>query len=286
MTIQEVIDHILNYHPKLIRYCGCDEFKCGNPNLECTGVVVAMSPTINVIKKAIELGANLIVVHEPTNYTSADKPGWNEDFDNSIFEEKKKLLDEHDMAIWRDHDHMHMHNPDRIFSGVLKYMGWDAYAVTDTTMGIYANFIITLPEKTTLRQIMQDLKKVIGTNGMRYVGPDDMEVKKFAIVGHLYPQPQMNFGIGINSKEYSVELIKYFEKENVDLIIPGETIDWTVLSYIRDAVQLGYNKAAITLGHFNWEELGMRYAREWLETTLKHGPKVYYVPSEDMYKYL
>ena len=58
-----------------------------------------------------------------------------------------------------------------------------------------------------------------------------------------------------------------------------------MLSYVRDAVQLGKNKAVINIGHYNWEELGMRYAADWLPTLLENGPKVTYVPSEDLYNF-
>ena len=50
-------------------------------------------------------------------------------------------------------------------------------------------------------------------------------------------------------------MIRIMEEEDVDAIIPGETIDWTVMSYIRDAVQLGKVKAAFNVGHFNLEEV-------------------------------
>ena len=70
------------------------------------------------------------------------------------------------------------------------------------------------------------------------------------------------------------------------MIIPGEVIDWTVMSYIRDAMQLGKNKSAICIGHFNWEELGMRYMKDWLEELIDHELPVTYVPSEDMYGYI
>ena len=36
------------------------------------------------------------------------------------------------------------------------------------------------------------------------------------------------------------------------------------MSYIRDAVQLGKVKAAFNVGHFNLEELGMKYAADWI----------------------
>ena len=66
MTIREVVDTILSYHPFLFDYHGCDDFKSGDPDVECTGIVTAICPTVGVIRKAIELNANLLVVHEPT----------------------------------------------------------------------------------------------------------------------------------------------------------------------------------------------------------------------------
>lgn len=53
-------------------------------------------------------------------------------------------------------------------------------------------------------------------------------------------------------------------ENGIDAIIPGEIIEWTVLSYIRDAVQLGKNKAVFNIGHFNLEELGMKYAARFV----------------------
>ena len=73
-------------------------------------------------------------------------------------------------------------------------------------------------------------------------------------------------------------------EEGIDVILPGETIDWTVLSYIRDAVSLGRNKAMISLGHFNWETLGMKYAADWLKD-LVPGIQVAYVHAGDMFHY-
>ena len=55
MKIREIVDRILDYHPHLEGYKGCDDYKCGDPDIECTGVVTALTPNITVIRKAIEL---------------------------------------------------------------------------------------------------------------------------------------------------------------------------------------------------------------------------------------
>ena len=66
MTIQDVIKKIEGYHPDLgPSYKGCDGIKCGNPDVECTGIVTALVPTVDVIKKTAELGYNMLYVHEP-----------------------------------------------------------------------------------------------------------------------------------------------------------------------------------------------------------------------------
>lgn len=279
MTHREIVAKILAYHPNIPDYQGCDDYKCGDPEDECTGIVTAMVPTVEVIRKTAELGANLLVVHEPSFYTSQDGPGWFEPFANEVFEEKKKLLEDSGITIWRDHDHMHCHQPDGIFTGVLKYMGWAESARVDTSFGGYAHFISEIPE-TTVGELCEHIIKTLNLNGLRYIGNPEARVKKLALVGHLYPNPMLDA-----NGEYSVRIIKSLEEE-VDVIIPGEVIEWTVLSYVRDAVQQGRAKAMISIGHFNWEELGMRYTREWLSELLENKVPVTYVTAGDMYRYI
>lgn len=279
MKHREVIEKILAYHPHIPDYKGCDDYKCGNPEDECTGIVTALVPTVDVIRKTAELGANLLIIHEPTFYTSQDGPGWFEPFANEVYEEKKKLLDETGITIWRDHDHMHCHQPDGIFTGVLKYLGWDKNARVDTSFGGFAHFITEIPE-TTVGAVCRHLIDTLELNGLRYIGNPKAKISRIAFVGHLYPNPMLDA-----NGEYSVRLIKTLE-EDVDMIIPGEIIEWTVLSYIRDAVQQGRAKAMVNIGHFNWEELGMKYTRQWLAELLENKLPVTYVPAGDAYNFI
>ena len=282
MKVKDVIKVLLDYHPHIEGYKGCDDYKCGDPEIECTGVVTALTPNIAVIRKAIELNANLIIVHEPTFYTSEDGPEWKEDFDNEVYEQKKKLLDEHQIVIFRDHDHMHMHDPDSIFTGVLKYLDWEDKAVVDKDTGLFAHFIVKIPE-TNVEELAQYIIEKIGLNGARIVGDKKAKVSSIAFVGHLYPMNVKRKDGTLT--EYSVRVIETLEKK-ADVILPGEVIDWTTLSYVRDAMDLGMNKAVINIGHFNWEELGMKYMKDWLGELLGDEVPVTYVPSGDMYQFV
>ena len=92
MKKKEIIDKILQYHPNIEHYHGCDEYKSGFEEEKCTGIVSALVPTMEVLKKAVELGCNLLVVHEPIYYQTPDFPDWKGDFENSVQKEKKLIF--------------------------------------------------------------------------------------------------------------------------------------------------------------------------------------------------
>lgn len=284
MKISEVIDRLLAYHPHLEGYKGCDEFKCGDPEQECTGVVSALVPTVEVIRKAAELHCNLIVTHEPISYQTPDFPDWKGRYPNKVFEEKQKLLEETGIVVWRDHDHMHAHRPDSIFTGVIKYMGWEEYY---TPSAEPFTFPITIPE-TTVGELAQYIKEKLNLNGLRYMGRDTDKISKLALVGHIYPNSFIPDGMTEDGyyQDYSMEVIRQMEVNGIQAILPGEIIEWTALSYIRDGIAQGKPMAMFNIGHFNWEELGMKYAAEYLTELVQGEVPVHYVPTGDAFSYV
>lgn len=285
MKIKEVIEKVLAYHPNMPDYEGCDGYKSGNPEDECTGIVSALVPTVEVIQKTIDLGCNLIITHEPIYYQSPDFPEWKGDFKNQVQAEKEQLLKEHHITVWRDHDHIHVHRPDGIFTGVIKYLGWEEYyRPMDKGM---MNYIFELPEMT-VREVGKHLIEKLGLNGLRYIGRPDDKIKKVALVGHLYPNSFYPDGLDEKGyyKDLAMDIMKMMEEQGVEAIIPGEIIEWTVLSYIRDGIAQGKTKACFNIGHFNMEELGMRYAKDWLEELVAGEVPVHYVPTQDAFSYI
>ena len=244
MKNREVIKKILDYHPAMENYEGCDGYKYGNPEDECKGIASVLVVTVDVVRKAAEAECNLIITHEPTFYSTPDYAQWRGGFPNKIYEEKVKLLKQYGITVWRDHDHIHNHQPDGIFDGVIRCLGWEDYLVkNENPAPLIYNFEI--PE-ITVREMKKFLEEKISLNGMRYMGnPENV----------------------------------------VDAIIPGEVIDWTLLSYVRDALQLGKNKSIFNIGHFSLEELGMKYAAEWIKELVQDEIPVRYIPSGDLYQF-
>ena len=286
MTIREILDRVSEYHPDLGEdYHGCDEVKFGDCSQECTGIVSALVPTVDVIRRTIELKANLLYVHEPVSYLTPDWPEWKADYKCRIYDEKLKLLKENKIVLVRDHDHMHAHKPDSIFTGVLKYLGWMEYLTEEQKIPF--GYTVCFPKAKKLREINQELIEKIGMQGLRFIGNPEAELKKIAFTGHIYPDafiPQ-HFNEDGSWSDYATEIIREMEQDGGECIIPGEVIEWTVLSYIRDGISLGKNLACINPGHFNWEELGARYAKDWLMELTENKVSVFYVPTGDMWKY-
>jgi hypothetical protein len=63
------------------------------------------------------VGANLIIAHEPVFYSHLDQTDWLRR--DTVYNAKRRLLDEHHIVVWRFHDYWHMHQPDGILTGVL-----------------------------------------------------------------------------------------------------------------------------------------------------------------------
>lgn len=286
MRHKEVIGKILNYHPTIENYAGCDEYKAGNPEDECSGIVSALVPTVDVVRKTADLGCNLIITHEPIYYQTPDFPEWKGSFGNAVQAEKEALIRQNQITIWRDHDHIHAHKPDGIFTGVIKFLGWENYYKPEMTSDAPFIFPFVIP-KTTVSMLGRYLIEKLGLSGLRYVGNPSDELERVAIVGHLSPGFGGPEGIDEDGyyRDYSMALMECMEHKGIQAIIPGEVVDWTILSYIRDGVALGKTKACFNIGHFNLEELGMRYAAEWIAEVTGHSIPVHYVPTRDIYSY-
>ena len=287
MKNSDVISKILAYHPVLENDEGCDGYKAGNPQDECRGVAVALVPTVDVIERAAKLGCNLLVTHEPIFYQTPDFPEWKGCFPNAVYEEKRSLLERTKMTVWRDHDHMHAHRPDSIFAGVMLELGWEDYYVPVGEFGEGFCFRFQLPEMT-VGELGALLKEKLHLNGLKYIGDAAARISKAALVGHLCPGTFMEEGIMEDGyyHDYAMEIMQKMEEEGIEVIIPGEIIEWTVLAYIRDAVAMGRTKACMNIGHFNLEELGMADFAKRIAELAGDALPVHYIPTEDGFSYL
>lgn len=273
MFINDVIKEVQKYHPAISDYdrnpVACDGVKYGNVYQECTGIAVAIGADVSVIRKAGEMGCNFLFVHEPTFYTHMDSTKWLTE--DKVYVQKIELLDLYHMVIYRDHDHLHAHQPDGIFYGVMKELGWEEYLEGDS----YLPMIFQLPTMT-VRQLALYIKEKLGLETLRMVGNENGEISRVMFYPHIFD----------DTDERQKDVTKSVIEHKIDVIIPLECIDWTILSYMKDAGAFGMNKALLQPGHLNVEELGMKWAVHWLRGLLGNDIPVTFVKSGDTYHYL
>lgn len=245
---------------------------------ECSGIVTTCWPSVEVIKKAHQKGANLIICHEAMFWNHGDHTAWLEEKHNKTFAKKRMLLDKYGIVVRRDHDHIHSGIPvsesvtgfaDGIFYGYAKELGWTEFMKNSNGMPLYFEF----PEETTARKIGQHLVSTFHLNGCRIEGKLDTPVRKAIIPFH-------NLGD-------ANDIITLIDQEKVDCVLTMEMIDFTLAEYIRDSNMLGMSKSIVQIGHFNTEEAGMRYMQEWLPDAIKNDNiEVNFVQSGDMYHFI
>lgn len=231
----------------------CDTLITGEWDNEVTGIFSTFMATVDVINDAIAKGANLIITHEPTYYTSADETDWL--IDDEVYLQKQKLFEENKISIWRFHDHMHMMKPDLIYAGIDKELNWDGYRITDK------QHCYRVP-RSTLKDLATYLKEKLDVKVVRIIGNEEAEIMR---VGLLVG----GGSLGLGSEKMPMELM---QKENLDVIVCGDILEWTLCAYVRDACQLGMNKSLIILGHNRTEEAGMKHLRGWLQSLFPDIP--------------
>jgi len=243
----------------------CDRLIAGRWDARVTGIATTFMATVDVIRAASARGANLIITHEPTFFTHSDSLDWLEG--DEVYRRKQALIEELGMNIWRFHDHIHSMSPDLIFAGVQRDLGWERYG------NPVAPFLYTVPA-TTAAALADQLKERLCIEIVRIVGSPETHVQK---VGLLIG----GGSLGLGSDTMPMEMMRQYD---LDVIVAGEILEWTLCAYVRDAAQLGLNKALIVAGHNRTEEAGMKYLPEWLSGVLS-GMPVFFVESGDPYRY-
>lgn len=218
-----------------------DVFKAGNPDSKLTGIAVCMFPDMQTLQKAVENNCNFVITHEPIFYSHLDQI---DELENDpVFQEKMKFINDNKLVVFRFHDHIHRTEPDGIYVGMLKKLGWGKYAVNGSQL------YFEIPQ-TSLKDFSEELKQKLGMESIRVIGNAEMEFSKVGL----------SVGAPGGSKH-----IKMLQNPAVEVLVAGEAPEWETYSYANDAVTQGRKKAVIFLGHIKSEEAGMEYCAEWLQ---------------------
>ena len=236
-----------------------DTFKAGDPETQVSGIATTFLATYGVLQEAVASGANLIITHEPTFYNHLDETAFLKN--DPVFEQKIAYIREHHLVIWRFHDQWHWRKPDGIIEGFTQAVGWEKYRRP------YEQNAFTLPP-TTVGQMAEDLQAKLNSRIIRLVGDPGLRVTDVAYLP----------GASGENKE-----IKELERDDVQVLVVGESREWETVEYVRDATAEGRAKALILLGHEVSEEAGMEYCARWLRGLFPRLP-VTFIPAGEPFQ--
>lgn len=243
MTANDVVERIrknlgIPWNEKTYR----DTFKVGDPNTEVKGIATTFMATLDLIQRAHAAGLNFVISHEPTFWNDRDTV--DELSGDPVYKFKTDFCARNNIGVWRYHDHIHAKQPDLIWVGLARALGWQEEARRR----------FSFPE-TTLGALAAGVQSRMKIRSLRVVGDPKAKVST-AAVGMGYGMPRVT--------------------PDVDVVVGGENPEsggqFDDTPYLLDAATLGRNKGQIILGHAISEEPGMEDCANWLRGFVTEVP--------------
>ncbi|ANS75733.1 transcriptional regulator [Paenibacillus yonginensis] len=241
-----------------------DGLKAGDESAVVNGIATAFMATHSVIAQTAPLGVNLLITHEGLYYSHHDPPDM--DARDSVYREKRKLIESSGLAVFRLHDYIHRYEPDCITEGLIQELGWEPYIVDRQPVAAIAEI-----PPMRLEEVASAVKERLGIPLVRAVGDLAM--------------PCRRVGLLVGYRGGGGQAIPLFEQERLDLIIAGEGPEWETPEYVRDACSQGWPKGLLLLGHAPSEEPGMKLLAKRLKERFPDVP-VHCIPGEPLFKWI
>lgn len=236
-----------------------DTFKAGNEDAVVTGIATTVMSTYGVLQKAAASQRNLIITHEPTFYTGNDNVS--ELTENVLYLRKLAFIKQHNLVVWRFHDHWHARRPEPMGTALAQFLGWDRYPVSEER-------VYSIPP-TTLASVVKEVREKLRVQAVRVIGDANTPITRVAFLPGTPPS--------------SISVARILP--SVDLLIVGEQREWEGIYYAHDAVTSGEKKALIAIGHAVSEDPGMKLCADWLRTFIPEAP-VEWIPAGEPFSRL
>lgn len=264
VTVQDVIQMITE--PAEEGASGVDGIVTGEADARVRGVAVAFVASHDVIVRATQLGANLLITHEGVFYSH--HPWESKELLRSpVYSEKMRVIRSAQMNIYRYHDSPHRSDPDLITAGLVRALEWETFV--DKHLPTAA--IVSLPEGATVRAVADHVKDRLDLPYVRAVGRLDAVCRRI--------------GLAVGYRGGGQHAIPLYEREGLDLMIAGEGPEWETPEYAADAASQGLSRALLLLGHGASEEPGMKLVADRLRSRLP-GIPVHFVPGKPLIEVL
>lgn len=252
---------------------GRDGFKAGDPNTPVKGIATTAMATMDVLKQAAAIGANLIVTYEPTFFgrqdgvtpTRANAPGARPrgfrglSADDPVYQAKKAFIDKNGLVVFRLHDNWLSRKQSGMTAALAETLGWGDYRVSP------GDALYEVPPASAEEMVALIREKLNLRGGLRAVGDRAAAVRRVLLFSGFMTAATM-----------------WERYTHADLTITGEVREWENTFYAADMFTAGEKRALVTVGRVASEDPGMRACAQWLGTVIQEIP-VRWIPAGDLY---
>ena len=171
MKISELIELVEQYAPIPLADEGDRPkvgLQLGNVNNECTGVVTCLDATIDVLKKAVDNGCNMVISHHPMIYYPLQKIDEVEPNGEAI-----AYAFRHDITVYSAHTNLDKCEIGTNASLVKMFDG--------KTVDTFECCFVAEVEPISIRDLAKKVADVLGDKSVKVVGNIDKTITKFAV---------------------------------------------------------------------------------------------------------
>ena len=318
VTAQEIVDRIRKNVGVEWKGDTVDAFKAGDPSTVVTGVVTTSMATLDVLQKAVQAGANLVITAAPTFYSRADLstpqaaggagrgqaagrgpgpatagppaaaasgPGTGA----SSPMPPAPAMPQSVVPPPQPAAGPSPAPPDPVYAGKNDFIARHRLVVFRLTH--HWNQRKPDPRAQGLADVMGWTKYQAGDDGLRYDVP---AITLEALASQLKKTLATRGGIrAIGDRTMAVRRIGLLPGytmiqaaiamlPNVDVIVAGEVQEWESATYAQDVAFAGIRKGFISIGRVVNEAPGMRVCADWLKTIVPEVP-IHFVSAGDPY---
>jgi putative NIF3 family GTP cyclohydrolase 1 type 2 len=269
-TAADVVAALQTALPAEPRPITVDGFLDGDPATPVTGVAVTMMATLDVLRRAADAGANLVITHEPLYFDHEDHARAELEAEaDPVYAAKREFVAERGLVVWHLHDQQHDARPDAVDAATAAELGW-ALDAAEAAEGVSVATI----DPTPLGELARHVAHTLGATALRYLGDPDAVVARVGL------------DLGFRGPARNRALLR---RADVDVVLIGEAHEWETGEYAVDAVATGLSRGLVVVGHVPSEQAGMRAVARWLPSVLAAAGApvpVTYVETPDTFRTL
>ena len=283
ITAQDIVDRIQKTVGTGWKDSPVDTFLAGNRDSEVKGVATTFAPSLEVLRKAVASGKNMIVSRESPFWARAAaqiRPGTGAinagpeaggagrgpaSMDSDpVYRAKRDYIAENQLIVYRCVQNWDARRQDPQLLALAKAMGWEKFYKPSGGQPWAANNGFFAIPPATLKQTAQNIKRSLNMKCIRVAGDPDIRVTKAALSHGMY---------------WLADLQGLLAEPSVDLLVMGEP-QWEneLCLYNFDLQAAGQKKGLIVLGQEVSEEPGCGEMAAWLKSFVPEVP-VEWIPA-------